>query len=50
MKIIDCEQDTEPWHLARAGLATASNFAAILSKGNEPQQIADALDAEVGSG
>ena len=33
MKIIDCAQGTPEWLTARAGIATASNFAAILSKG-----------------
>lgn len=33
MRILDCEQGSEEWHLARAGLVTASNFHAILAKG-----------------
>lgn len=33
MRIIRCEQNTPEWRAARCGIATASEFAAILSKG-----------------
>lgn len=33
LKIIDCEQGSEDWLRARLGLPTASNFGAILAKG-----------------
>lgn len=33
MQILDLEQGSEAWHLARAGIPTASNFHAILAKG-----------------
>lgn len=32
MRIIECTQGTDEWKAARAGIATASEFAAILSK------------------
>ena len=32
MQIVDCEQGTEEWHLARAGVITASNFQMIRKK------------------
>lgn len=31
--VIDCEQGTQEWHAARAGLPTASEFQCILAKG-----------------
>lgn len=33
MQIIDCEQGSEAWYAARAGIPTASEFATILAKG-----------------
>jgi len=33
IQIIDCEQGTQEWHLARAGLPTASEFQCLLAKG-----------------
>lgn len=33
MKIIACEQGSDAWKAARLGIATASNFAAILARG-----------------
>jgi len=31
MRVVDCEQGTEEWRLARAGVPTASNFSRILT-------------------
>ncbi len=31
--VIDCEQGSEAWHLARLGIVTASRFADLLAKG-----------------
>lgn len=33
MKIIDCEQGSEEWFRARAGMATASEFSTVMAKG-----------------
>lgn len=33
MQIIDCEQGTEEWFLARLGIPTASEFATVMAKG-----------------
>jgi len=33
MQIINCEQGTEEWHIARAGIPTASKFATVMAKG-----------------
>lgn len=33
MQIIDCEQGTEPWFRARAGMPTASEFATVMASG-----------------
>lgn len=33
MRVIDCEQGTIEWHLARSGKATASEFHTVLAKG-----------------
>lgn len=35
MRIIECTQGSPEWHLARAGFATASNFADILSRSRD---------------
>lgn len=32
MKIIDCQQGTDEWRAARAGIATASEFGAVLAR------------------
>lgn len=36
IEIIDVEQETPQWHLARAGIPTASNFATVMASGNTP--------------
>lgn len=33
VQIFDCEQGTEEWHLARAGIPTASVFSTVMAKG-----------------
>lgn len=33
LEIIDCEQNSEEWHRARAGIVTASEFATVMAKG-----------------
>ncbi|CAH1662037.1 Exonuclease [Hyphomicrobiales bacterium] len=33
LQIITCEQGTEEWHRARAGIPTASEFATVIAKG-----------------
>lgn len=38
MKIIDCVQGSEEWLRARSGIATASNFATILSNGRGKEE------------
>lgn len=35
MEIILCEQNSEEWHRARAGIPTASEFATVLAKGKD---------------
>lgn len=34
MQIIECEQGTSEWHLARAGIPTASMFATVMASGS----------------
>lgn len=33
LQVIDCEQNSEQWYAARVGVITASNFGAVLAKG-----------------
>lgn len=33
IQIFNCDQGTEEWHLARAGIPTASKFATVMAKG-----------------
>lgn len=40
MIIIDAEQGSETWHLARAGRATASEFSSVLAKGQGKTRLA----------
>lgn len=40
MIIIDAPQGSEEWHLARAGLATASEFSSVLAKGQGKTRLA----------
>jgi len=35
MEIIDCEQGSETWFIARAGIPTASEFATVMAKGKD---------------
>lgn len=35
MRVLDCEQNSPEWLAARCGIATASEFATVLSKGKE---------------
>lgn len=38
MRIIDVTQGTDEWRAARAGIATASNFSAILARGTKNEE------------
>ena len=40
MEIINCEQGTEEWLLARRGIATASNFSRVVTTKGEPSKQA----------
>jgi hypothetical protein len=33
LQVIECEQGTDEWFAARAGVVTASEFATVLAKG-----------------
>lgn len=39
LQIIDCEQGTPEWHLARAGIPTASMFSTVMAKGKTPGSV-----------
>jgi len=41
VKIIDCEQNTPEWHVARLGIPTASNFGRILTPTGKPSTQAE---------